>query len=338
MAEPLVIVAAVNGGMQMSRDGAKVPITPEEIAEDACRCREAGAAIVHIHARDVNGRNTGDTEVFGDIITRVRDRTDILIQTTNGIGVRHDPATGQTIWPTDEERLALVNLDPSPDLYGVAAGSTDFLHPEGGYHVETPYVNSAEFLKETIKAVYTKPSTLEYEIVDTHALDRLSHYADEGIFDRDADYIWLLYGGGLGFVPGNAEYLVYAQGRGERLFPNALWGVLGGGRDQLHVHDARHLHGLHDRAARVRGRALPTERRGRGTEPPPRREARRDRRALRATAGHPGRGARDHGPEPREDAGSRLTCRSKRTSPFRRETARRSPRTCSGPTATRRCR
>ena len=233
MAEPLVIVAAVNGGMQMSRDGAKVPITPEEIAEDACRCREAGAAIVHIHARDVNGRNTGDTEVFGDIITRVRDRTDILIQTTNGIGVRHDPATGQTIWPTDEERLALVNLDPSPDLYGVAAGSTDFLHPEGGYHVETPYVNSAEFLKETIKAVYTKPSTLEYEIVDTHALDRLSHYADEGIFDRDADYIWLLYGGGLGFVPGNAEYLVYAQGRGERLFPNALWGVLGGGRDNF---------------------------------------------------------------------------------------------------------
>ncbi len=54
-----------------------------------------------------------------------------------------------------------------------------------------------------------------------------------GIFDRDADYIWLLYGGGLGFVPGNAEYLVYAQGRGERLFPNALWGVLGGGHDNF---------------------------------------------------------------------------------------------------------
>ncbi len=62
VAEPLVIVAAVNGGMQMSRDGAKVPITPEEIAEDAWLCREAGAAIVHIHARDENGRNTGDID------------------------------------------------------------------------------------------------------------------------------------------------------------------------------------------------------------------------------------------------------------------------------------
>ncbi|MFZ0091824.1 MAG: 3-keto-5-aminohexanoate cleavage protein [Solirubrobacteraceae bacterium] len=149
---PLVIVAAVNGGMQMDRDGARVPVSPEEIAEDARLCAEAGAAIVHVHARDGNGRNTGDTAVFSEIIRQIRDRCDILIQTTNGVGVHRDPRTGQMIWPADEERLALVNLQPSPDLYGVAAGSTDFFHPEGGYHVETPYVNSPQFLKETIRA------------------------------------------------------------------------------------------------------------------------------------------------------------------------------------------
>ena len=230
MSEPVVIVAAVNGGMQVSRDGAKVPITPDEIAEAARLCREAGAAIVHVHARDERGRNTGDIEVFRDIIRRIRDRSDILIQTTNGIGVRRDPTTGEMIWPTDEERLALVTLDPSPDLYGVAAGSTDFLHPEGGYHEETPYVNSPHFLKETIQAVYAKGSTLEYEIVDTHALHRLSQYADDGIFDRNAGYIWLLYGGGLCFTPTDGDFLSYLRRTGERLFPNALWGVIGGGR------------------------------------------------------------------------------------------------------------
>lgn len=229
MSDPLVIVAAVNGGMQMSRDGAQVPITPEEIAQDARLCREAGASIVHVHARDEQGRNTGETEVFREIIRRIREGTDILIQTTNGIGVRRDPQTGETIWPSDEERLALVSLDPSPDLYGVAAGSTDFLHPEGGYHDETPYINSPQFLKETIGAVYRKGSTLEYEIVDTHALYRLSQYADDGLFDRNADYIWLLYGGGLCFTPSDAEYLSYLRRRGESLFPNALWGVIGGG-------------------------------------------------------------------------------------------------------------
>ena len=162
MTEPLVIVAAVNGGMQRSRDGAFVPETPEEIAEDARLCRDAGAAIVHVHARDDEGRNTGDVEVYADVIRRIRERTDILVQTTNGIGVRRDPRTGELVWPTDDERLALVNLDPSPDLYGVAAGTTDFWHPDGGYPTETAYVNSPEYLKETIRAVYAKPSTLEY--------------------------------------------------------------------------------------------------------------------------------------------------------------------------------
>jgi 3-keto-5-aminohexanoate cleavage enzyme len=229
MPQPLVIVAAVNGGMQMSHDGAQVPITPEEIAEDARLCREAGAAIIHVHARDEQGKNSGDVELFKDIIRRIRERSDILIQTTNGIGVRRDPVTGENIWPDDDERLALVNLDPTPDLYGVAAGSTDFLHPEGGYHEETPYMNSPKFLKETIQAVYKKSSTLEYEIVDTHALHRLSQYADDGLLDRDADYIWLLFGGGFCFTPSDAEYLGYLRRSGERLFPNALWGVIGGG-------------------------------------------------------------------------------------------------------------
>lgn len=227
--EPLVIVAAVNGGMQMDRDGAQVPIAPERIAEDACLCAEAGAAIVHVHARDGSGRNTGDTAVFAEIIRLIRERTDVLIQTTNGIGIRRDSRTREMVWPSDEERLALVNLTPSPDLYGVAAGSTDFLHPEGGYHTETPYVNSPEFLKDTIGAVYAKGSTLEYEIVDTHALHRLSQYADDGIFDRDAPYIWLLYGGGLCFTPSDPDYLVYLQHQGLRLFPNARWGVIGAG-------------------------------------------------------------------------------------------------------------
>ena len=231
--DPLVIVAAVNGGMQMDRDGARVPITPEQIAEDARLCAEAGAAIVHVHARDGSGRNTADTAVFAEIIRRIRERTDILIQTTNGIGIRRDPRSGEMIWPTDEERLALVNLAPNPDLYGVAAGSTDFLHPEGGYHTETPYVNSPEFLKETIGAVYAKGSTLEYEIVDTHALHRLSQYADEGLFDRQAEYIWLLYGGGLCFTPSDPEYLLFLRHQGLRLFPNARWGVIGAGRENF---------------------------------------------------------------------------------------------------------
>ncbi len=233
MSDPLVIVAAVNGGMQRSRDGAFVPITPEEIAEDARLCREAGASIVHVHARDEEGNNTGDVAVYAEIIRRIRERTDILVQTTNGIGVRRDAVTGELVWPSDEERLALVNIDPAPDLYGIAAGTTDFWHPEGGYPTETAYVNSPEYLKEAIRAVYAKPSTLEYEIVDVHAIGRLARFADEGVFDRQASYVWLLYGTGISDAPTEPEALVFLRNLGASRFPNARWGVLGAGRENF---------------------------------------------------------------------------------------------------------
>ena len=96
------ITVAINGGMQQDRDGAVVPKQPDEIGEAAARCYEAGAAMVHVHARDPQGKNSGDRRIYAEIIRQIRARSPILIQTTNGIGVRRDPATGQFIWPTDK--------------------------------------------------------------------------------------------------------------------------------------------------------------------------------------------------------------------------------------------
>ena len=86
--------------------------TPAEIAEEAVSCQKAGAAIVHVHARGPDKQPTADKKVFGDIIRRIRDKCDILIQTTNGIGVHREPATGRLVWPTDEERLGLLSIEP----------------------------------------------------------------------------------------------------------------------------------------------------------------------------------------------------------------------------------
>ncbi len=231
----VAIVAAVNGGMQRSSGDTFVPITPEEIAEDAAQVREAGAAIIHVHARDAEGKNTGDVEVYADIIRRIRTKCDLLIQTTNGIGVRRDPSSGEMIWPTDEERLALLTVEPRPDLYGIAAGSTDFWHPAGGYPTETPYVNSLDFLRKTLPHVYSIGSTIEFELVEINVVHRLSRLADEGIIDRNADNLWMLHGGGLGNTPPTARALVYSRDEQQRLFPSARWGVLGAGKDQFRM-------------------------------------------------------------------------------------------------------
>jgi 3-keto-5-aminohexanoate cleavage enzyme len=221
--------------MQQDRDGAVIPKQPEEIGEAAARCYEAGAALVHVHARDVNGKNTGDPKVYAEILRQIRARSPILVQTTNGIGVRRDAETGRFIWPSDAERLGLLNLDPQPDVFGIAAGSADFYNPEGGYPEETPYVNSPVLLRRTIEAVYRKGSALEYEVVEASSLHRLMRYAEEGLFDRHRDNIWLLHGGGFGSTPPIARNVLFAIDEGLRMFPQAIWGVTATGRHMFRI-------------------------------------------------------------------------------------------------------
>jgi 3-keto-5-aminohexanoate cleavage enzyme len=231
----VIITVALNGGMQQDREGAVVPKQPVEIGEAAARCWEAGAAMVHVHARGPDGRNTGDPAIYAEIIRQIRARSPILIQTTNGIGVRRDPATGQFIWPSDSERLGLLEIDPPQDLFGIAGGSADFHNPEGGYPEETPYVNSPQLLRRTIEAVYAKGSALEYEIVEASSLHRLMRYADEGLFDKHRSNIWLLHGGGFGATPPVARNVIFNIDEGLRMFPQAIWGVTATGRDMFRI-------------------------------------------------------------------------------------------------------
>lgn len=231
----VIITVALNGGMQQDREGAIVPKQPVEIGEAAARCYEAGAAMVHVHARGPDGKNSGDPAIYAEIIRQIRARSPILIQTTNGIGVRRDPATGTFIWPSDNERLGILEIEPRQDLFGIAGGSADFYNPEGGYPTETPYVNSPELLKKTIQAVYAMGSALEYEIVEASSLHRLMRYANEGLFDKDRDNVWLLHGGGFGATPPIARNVLFNIDEGQRMFPRALWGVTATGRDMFKI-------------------------------------------------------------------------------------------------------
>ncbi|HWL62633.1 MAG TPA: 3-keto-5-aminohexanoate cleavage protein [Steroidobacteraceae bacterium] len=231
----VIISVALNGGMQQDRDGAVIPKQPEEIGEAAARCWEAGAAMVHVHARGPDGRNSGDKAIYAEIIRQIRARCPILIQTTNGIGVRRDPATGQFIWPSDSERLGLLEIEPRQDLFGIAGGSADFHNPEGGYPEETPYVNSPQLLRRTIQAVYSKGSALEYEIVEASSLHRLMRYAEEGLFDQHRKNIWLLHGGGFGATPPIARNVIFNIDEGQRMFPQAIWGVTATGHHMFRI-------------------------------------------------------------------------------------------------------
>jgi 3-keto-5-aminohexanoate cleavage enzyme len=210
-----------------------VPITPSEIAEAAHECYKAGASVVHIHARAEDKGPTSDIKVFSEIISRIRDKCDILIQTTNGFGVRRDPATNDMIWPTDKERLALHSVEPKQDLFSIATGSWDFYHPEGGYNGTVSYVNSEHLLQENIRAVLKRGASLEFEITEVSQIHKVARYADEGVFDRNTKNLWLDYCLGFGAMVPTARTLALAVEDGQRLFPHWKWEVLATGRDQF---------------------------------------------------------------------------------------------------------
>ena len=231
--KPVIITAAVNGGYAQPDGTTKVPLTPLEIAEEAARCREAGASVIHFHARDEEGITTGDVEIFKETIKLIREHTDVLIQTTNGIGARKDKETGEWIRPTDEDRLALLNIEPRPDLYGAAIGSTDFYHPDGGQPNDRPFPNNGDWLGKSVQHAHAMGSTIEFEVVHTPALHRLRRFADEGMFDPNADYLWFLHGGGIANCPPHPRYTVDTIDEQRRLFPNAKIGVLGTGHHQF---------------------------------------------------------------------------------------------------------
>ena len=232
MQKKLVILAAITGGSQQDRDGAKVPCTPQEIADEAFRCYQAGASVVHVHARDKDKQPTGDMSMFKEIITRIRDKCDMLIQTTNGIGSKKDPVTGQIVRPTEDERLGVLRLEPKQDLFSIAGGSWDFYHPGVPGKNEFSFANSTEFLRKYVPAAL-KRGALEFEITESSALYKLRRLADEGMFDSQKDRYWFDLCLGFGGMPATPRALVQTVDEMGRLFPGAPWQICATHTDQF---------------------------------------------------------------------------------------------------------
>jgi 3-keto-5-aminohexanoate cleavage enzyme len=218
----IAITVAPNGGRSRSTNEFFVPESPEEIAQEAVDCREAGASCFHFHARDKDGANSTDARLYEKAIKLIRERTDILIQTTNGVGDRKDPATGDLLFPTDEQRFPLLHLNPEPDYYGAATASFDFYHPDGYYTTEATFVNSSRFIREYIKQVYDRrKGQIEWEVFGAHSLHRLHRILIEGGIDPKAPFISLLFP----YIPmifADFRSLMYSIDEAQRLFPNAV--------------------------------------------------------------------------------------------------------------------
>lgn len=114
----MVLTAAMVGAETTREQTPHLPITAEEIAEDAAKCREAGAAMVHLHVRTVDGKPSQDAELFRAAIRAIRKRTDVLIQVSTGgaVGMGVDERCGG---------LTLTGAD-KPDMATLTTGTVNF--------------------------------------------------------------------------------------------------------------------------------------------------------------------------------------------------------------------
>jgi 3-keto-5-aminohexanoate cleavage enzyme len=209
---PLIINAAISGALHPSKSE-YLPKNPEQIGEEALACADAGASIVHIHARDDDGIHSGKLEHFARALRVIRDaRSEVIVNFTTSFG-------GSAIESNDLERRMSV-LDLSPELASFDAGTLNF-----GDHV---FMNDPAFLRQLAARMKERNVKPEIEIFDDGMLGTTERLIAAGLIDEPPFYQFVLgVPGGARATPENLVHLVRS------LPKDALWSVAAVGRDQL---------------------------------------------------------------------------------------------------------
>jgi uncharacterized protein (DUF849 family) len=238
-ARKVIITCAVTGSIHTPTMSPYLPLTPDEIARDAIAAAEAGAAILHLHARDPkDGRPTPDPAVFMQFLPRIKQATDAVVNITTGGG------HGMTL----EERLA-APLRASPEMCSLNMGSMNFgLYPmlqryQAFKHEweRTHLENSRDFIfRNTFKDIErilkelgeAHGTRFEFECYDIGHLYTLAHFLDRKLV-KPPLFVQTIFGilGGIGADP---ENLVHARHIADKLFGGDYqWSILAAGRHQL---------------------------------------------------------------------------------------------------------
>jgi 3-keto-5-aminohexanoate cleavage enzyme len=221
--EKVIILVAPNGERTSGEGGIYVPITPKEIAEDAFRCYQAGASIVHVHGRDEKTTFlSADKRVFNETFRRIRDKCDMLIEMTGNMGPLYNPDTKVWVPCSEEQRMTLLlETDPKPDMVPTTVGTMEMTGPADHWAI---FESPPDFLRKYIPAAIKRKILLELEIWDTSFLSNASRLAEEGIFDRDMPLvIHYCTADGNGVQSATPRQLLYVLEEGKRLFPKAKW-------------------------------------------------------------------------------------------------------------------
>ena len=242
MPKNIIITAAVTGASFTPTMNPHLPYKPDHLIADAVAAHQAGAAIIHIHARDYNdGRPTSDPAIFREYAAGIRDQTDAVINMTTG------GATGQTI----EERLNVVR-ELQPELCSCNLGTMNYggfpMIPkyQGNWQFDweepflemtrtEPFASSFADIEYMLKFLQNETGTrLEFEAYDVGHLYTLAYYKSLGLVQGPIMVQMVM--NTLGGIGPDIDNVVFMVRTAQRLLGNdAEISVLGGGRYQYNL-------------------------------------------------------------------------------------------------------
>ncbi len=200
--DKVIITAAITGGIQGKWANPSIPITPEEQAQDALDCYNAGAAVLHLHVRGQDGQNTPDLEVYNRAVTLIGEKCPIIRQIGNGIG-GWLTSEGKVESATLEQRLNLLNIRPQAEMHTINAGSFEFRTKYGG----TLFDNPMGFNEQYIQGCKEQNLGLEIEVYDLSHIANILELVDKGVLEPPLHFSVVL--GIMGGAPATIDNMLH---------------------------------------------------------------------------------------------------------------------------------
>lgn len=239
MAKNVIITCAVTGGIHTPTMSPHLPITPQQIADEAIAAAEAGASIIHLHARDPEtGKPVHDPETFKQFLPVIKQRCDAVVNISTGGGL------GMTL----EQRTAAA-MATSPEMASLNMGSMNFgifpvadKYDSWKYDWEKPLLdmtrdfifrNTFADIERVLKDLGEGHGTrFEMECYDLGHLYNVAHFVDRGLI-KPPFFIQMIYGI-LGGAGADLDNLNHMHNVADRLFGDDYeWSVLAAGRHQM---------------------------------------------------------------------------------------------------------
>ncbi len=234
----VIMTCAVTGSIHTPSMSPHLPVSPDDIAAAAIGAAEAGASILHLHARDpTDGRPTQDPSVFMQFLPRIKQATEAVVNITTGGGP--GMTVEQRMRPAAELKPEVASLNMGSmnfGLYPMLGRFNSFEHAWERAHLENSrglvFKNTFADIESILSTCRDNNTRFEFECYDIGHLYNLAHFLDRGVVQPPL-FVQSVFGilGGIGAHP---EDLMHMRRTANRLFGDDYqWSILGAGRNQM---------------------------------------------------------------------------------------------------------